>query len=122
MSWQTAGADAGDLARRDRRADAGAAHEDAALGIAAGDRRAELERLVRVVDPHRVRVGAEVDDLVPAGEERLQHLLPQVHAAMIEGDRDDHVTRVRNASARATMLSARVAELLQHEGAGADAP
>src|SRR3954447_8646802 len=47
-------ADARDLAGRDARADPGAADEPAALRAPAPDRVAELARLVRVVDPHRV--------------------------------------------------------------------
>ena len=58
------GADARELAGGDRGADARAADEDPALGVAALDRLAQLARLVRVVDPLGVRVGAEVDDPV----------------------------------------------------------
>ena len=50
------GTDAAHLPGGDRGADAGAADEDAALRVAALDRLAELARLVRIVDPHRIRV------------------------------------------------------------------
>ena len=66
------------------------------------DRLADLARLVRVVDPHRVGVGAEVDHVVPV--ERLEDRLAQVHAAVVERDRDLH-TRSSSAVARATTLS-----------------
>ena len=84
------GADAGELAGGDRSADARAADEDPALGVAALDRLAELARLVRVVDPLGVRVGAEVDDLVAERCDLLEHALAQLHASMVECDRDLH--------------------------------
>jgi len=101
-------ADTGDLACGHCRADAGAADEDAALRAAVEQRLADLARLVGVVDPHRVRVRAEVDDLVPAAAQRLEHHVAQVHSAVIECHRDVHqlATRSRSASARATTLSA----------------
>ncbi len=58
------GANPGKLAGGDRSADAGAADEDSALCVAAEDRLADLPRLVRIVDPHGVRVSPEIDDLV----------------------------------------------------------
>src|SRR5436190_24089805 len=54
------GADAGDLAGRDRGADPRAAAEHAALGAAADEGVADLARLVRTVDALRVGVIAEV--------------------------------------------------------------
>src|SRR4051794_31896780 len=83
-------ADPGDLAGGDARADTGAADEDAALGIAAQDRLADLPRLVRVVDPRRVGVGAEVDGVAAGVGERREHLLAQVDAAVVERGRDPH--------------------------------
>ena len=66
------------------------------------DRLAELARLVGVVDPHRVGVGAEVDHLVR--DERLEDRVAQMHAAVVERDRDVH-TRCQQRCARATTLS-----------------
>ena len=86
-------ADPGQLAGGDRRADAGAADEHGALGLAALDRLADLARLVGVVDPDRVGVGAEVDHLVP--DKRLEHRVAQVHAAVVERDGDLHRTSTR---------------------------
>src|SRR5579884_691584 len=97
-------ADAGDLARRHRGADAGAADEDAALGVARADRLADLARLVRVVDAHARIVRAEVEDFVRV--EGLHHRLAQRHPAVVERDGDArHATRSRSAVARATTLS-----------------
>src|SRR5918994_5888551 len=73
---------AGELAGGDRGADARAADEDSPVGVAALDRLAELTRLVRVVDPFGVRVGAEGD----------QHPLAQLPPAVVECDRDVHRT------------------------------
>jgi hypothetical protein len=56
--------DAGELAGGNRRADARPAHEHRAFRVAALDRLADLPRLVGIVDPHRIGVGAEVDHLV----------------------------------------------------------
>ena len=64
------------------------------------DRLAELARLVRIVDPDRVGVGAEVDDLVP--DERLEHRVAQVHAAMVESDGELHRTSTRAICPRRT--------------------
>ena len=82
--------DAGDLARGDRSADAGAADEDAALGLSVLDRGAELGRLHGVVDPHRVGVGAEVDDLVPLLAQRLEDRLAEVDSPVVERHSDFH--------------------------------
>ena len=62
----------------------------AAVGLAAADRHAELERLVGVVDANRVGVGAEVDDDVAGSLDRLEHGLAQLHAAVVEGRGDLH--------------------------------
>src|SRR5438132_2053 len=85
-------ADATHLRGGNRSADAGAADEDAPLRPAALDRLAELTSLVRVVDPHRIGIGPEVDDLVPSGRKRLEHLLAQVHAAVVKRNANDHET------------------------------
>ena len=58
------GPDAADLVRRDARADAGAADEDPALGLAVADRVAEPRGEVRVVVRRIGAVAAEVDQLV----------------------------------------------------------
>src|SRR5579885_635130 len=96
-------ADAGELAGGDGRAHSRAADEDAARGLAALDRLADLARLVGIVDAHRVGVRAEVEDVV-AGK-RLEHRLAQMDAAVVERDRDLHATRSSSAVARATTLS-----------------
>src|SRR3954469_6982174 len=96
------GTNADELAGGDRGAHTGAADEDAALDPAVLDRLAELARLVRIVDPHRVGVGAEVDHVVSG--ERSQDLLPQMHATVVEGHPDLHTRSIR-AVARATTLS-----------------
>src|SRR5919204_4733883 len=56
------GTDAWDLARRDRRADPGAADEHGAFRLTAANCLADLARLVRVVDARRRLVGAKIDD------------------------------------------------------------
>src|SRR5256714_6160491 len=65
------GADSGQLAGRDRGADARAADEDGPLGLAARESLADLPRLVRVVDARGGALDAEVDDLVVG--DRVQH-------------------------------------------------
>src|SRR5438105_5004340 len=87
------GADPGQLAGRDRGADARTAHEHRALGVAALDRLADLARLVGIVDPNCVGVRPEVDHLV-AGE-HVEDSLTQVDAAVVEGHRDVHSTSTR---------------------------
>src|SRR5262245_7080669 len=84
------GADAVDLAGGDRCADARPAHEDGALGDAASDRLADFAGLVWIVDSGLRLVGPEVDRLVSGAHDLLEHALPQLHAAMVEGDRDPH--------------------------------
>src|SRR5579862_3994400 len=86
-------ADTRHLAGRDSGADTRAADEDPALGPALLNRLTELLRLVRIVDPDRVGVGAEVDHLVT--RQRLEHGFTQVNAAMIEGDCELHRTSTR---------------------------
>ena len=99
------GADPRELAGGDRGADARAADEDAPLGLAGQDRLAELARLVRVVDPDGVGVGAEVDGLVAEPVELLENPLAELHPAVVERDRDlhrDHRTPLAEAYARRT--------------------
>ena len=73
------------------------------------DRLAELARLVGIVDPQRVGVRAEVDDLggrPPSSVSRI--VVAQMHAAVVERDGDVHPVTPRasrSASARATTLS-----------------
>jgi hypothetical protein len=86
------GADPGDLARRDRGADAGAADEHGALGLSAANRRRDLTRLVRIVDPRLGLVGAEIDHVMTERRQFLQQSLAQLDAAVVEGDRDSHRT------------------------------
>ena len=62
----------------------------AALRLAAKNRLAELLGLVRVVDPRRVGVRAEVDHLVPRAVELLEQAFAQLHAAVVESDSDTH--------------------------------
>src|SRR3954451_22838780 len=80
--------DARHLARGNRRAHARAAHEHRALGATALDRLTDLARLLRVVEPHRVRVRAEIDHLVTL--EHLEHCISQVHSPVVESDGDLH--------------------------------
>ncbi len=82
----------GDLARGNRRADAGAADEHAALGLAVLDRGAELGGLDGIVDPHRVGVGAEVHDLVSGTAQRLEELVPEMDASVVERHGNFHAT------------------------------
>src|SRR5207249_1808732 len=98
-------ADPGQLAGGDRGADAGAADEDAAVRVTGEDRLADLASLVRVVHPDRVGLHAAIQHLVTQASKRLEHRLPQVDAAMVEGDDDPHVTRSSSAVAFATTLS-----------------
>src|SRR5262245_10025795 len=84
------GPDARDLAGGDRSADAGPADEDSKLGVTVSDRGADLAGLVRIVDVRLRRIGPEVDRLVPGAHDLLEHALSQLHAAMVEGDRDPH--------------------------------
>ena len=84
------GADPAELAGRDRRADAGSADEDAAIGIAGEDRLAELARLVGIVDANGIGVGSEVDGRIPQGRERFEHDGPEMDATMVESDRNPH--------------------------------
>src|SRR5438270_1263707 len=84
------GANPADLCGCERGADAGAADENAALRRAARDRLTELACLVRVVDPHGVGVGAEIDGLVTVAAQELEHGLAQVHPPVVEGDGDPH--------------------------------
>src|SRR5207237_6988934 len=85
------GPNAGDLRRGDRGTDPGAADQDAALRLSVLEGRADLDRFVRVVDPDGVGVGAEVDDLVAVCAQRLEDLLAEPDAPVVEGDGDVHV-------------------------------
>src|SRR5436190_8488232 len=115
-------ADPRELARGDRRANARAADEDAALGLAAENRLADLPRLVRVVDPDRVGVHAAVEDVVPELRERREHRVAQVEAAVVERGDDVHVTRSSSAVAFATTLSTLKPSRSSTVVPGADAP
>ena len=64
VSWQTAARMPRHLVGRDRRPDAGAADQDAAVGLAADDRLAESLGEVRVVVVRVGAVAAEVDQLM----------------------------------------------------------
>jgi hypothetical protein len=83
--WQLAGGDGG--------ADARAADQDRTLGAAGADRFPHLPRLVRVVDRDDVRVGAEIDRLVPERLDLLEDARAQLHASVVERDRDTHQDR-----------------------------
>ena len=87
-------ADAGELGRRDRRADARAADEDPALGPAALDRLAHLAGEVGVVDAYGVGVDAEVDDVVAGGLDRRDDRVAKLDAPVVERDRDLHARYV----------------------------
>ena len=67
VSWQTAERTPAHLVGRDARPDAGAADEDAAVGLAVADRVAEPLGEVRVVVVGIGAVAAEVDELVVRG-------------------------------------------------------
>ena len=100
-------ADAPDLRGRDRRPNARSADEHRPIGGAVVQRLADLARFVRIVQPHGVGVGAEVDDVVAVHSENLEDDLPKVDAAMVERHGDSHQpTRVRSASERSTTPSA----------------
>src|SRR5215210_8219344 len=116
------GADPGDLAGRDGGADPRAADEDAAFGVPADHRVAELARLVRVVDPLCIRVRTEVDGLVPERVQLLQHPLAQLDAAMVERDGDPHATRSSSAAARAATFSGVKPRFRSTSSPGAEAP
>src|SRR5581483_4886368 len=115
-------ADTDHLARRNRRADAGTAHEHGTLRLAALDRFADLTRLVGVVDTHGVGICAEVDDVV-AGQCR-EDGFSEVHAAMVERDGDLHryATRCSSAAAFATTFSTLKPNSERTVPPGADAP
>jgi len=82
--------DAGDLGRGDRGAHARAADEHTSFRLAVLERGAELGRLVGVVDPHRVRVGTEVDDLVPFIAEGVENRVAEMDSTMVERNRHLH--------------------------------
>src|SRR5262249_8134542 len=84
------GADPRHFAGGDRRADAGAADEHAALGASVEDRLAELVGLVGGVGANRVGVRPEVDDHVPRLLEGLKDPVAEMDAAVVEGDGDVH--------------------------------
>ena len=90
VSWQMAARMPCELAGGDGGADARAADQDRALGAARADRVADLARLVRVVDARLGRVGAEVERLVAEADDLLEDPLAQLHAAVVEGERDLH--------------------------------
>src|SRR5688572_15950096 len=78
-----------ELAGRDRRAHTGAADQDPALRVAGSNSLADLARLVRVV--HRlVAVGPEVDRLVAQRAHLVEDALPELHAPVVEGNRNAH--------------------------------
>src|SRR3954451_12118465 len=85
--------DSGDFRRCDRSADARPAYEHGPLGVAAPDRLADLARLVGIVDPRLRAVGAEIDALVAQCCELREDAFPQLHSAVVEGDRDLHQDR-----------------------------
>ncbi len=64
------------------------ADEDSALRIAAENSLADLTRLVRIVDPHGVRIRAEIDDLVCC--KGVENGVSQQDAAMVESNRNPH--------------------------------
>src|ERR1051326_3396186 len=86
-------ANPGDLARRHRSAHSRAANEDGALGVAAANRLADLPRLVRVVDARLGLVRAEIVRFVTKCSKLGEDALPQLDAAVVEGNRDLHQDR-----------------------------
>ena len=83
-------ADPGELARRDRGADARAADEDAALRLAAADRLAELPRLVGVVDPGLVGSVPRSTGSCPSRCSSSRNALAELDAPVVERHRDLH--------------------------------
>ena len=107
-SWQIAARIPAQLAGGDRGADAGAADEHAALRLAVLDRLAELARLVRVVDPHRVGVRAEIDGLVAQGLELVEDPLAELDAPVVERHGDSHAAHRTDWSASASAAARRI--------------
>ena len=86
-------AHAGDLAGGDRRADAAAANQHAALGQTVGDRETERERVVRIVDGLR-RVRTDVEHVVSVTTEALGDVLLQGVARVVRANDDAHPVRI----------------------------
>ena len=86
-------AHAGDLAGGDRRADAAAANQHAALRQAVGDRETERERVVRIVDGLR-RVRADVEHVVSVTTEALGDVLLQGVTRVVRANDDAHPVRI----------------------------
>ena len=105
--------DAGEAVRRHRHADSGAAHQQAAVGLARGDRSRYRRRLVGVVDGGRT-VGAEVDDLDAAGTQNLTQPALQLDPGMVGAERELHApssaseSRRTRSSAAATLSPIRL--------------
>src|SRR5215208_3049561 len=83
------GADAGELAGRDRHARARAADDHRALRLPGEDQLGRAARHVRVVDGVR-GVRAQIDRLVPERGDRLEHELLEREAGMVERAGDLH--------------------------------
>jgi len=86
-------ADADDLVRRDLLALAAAAEDDAAVGLALGDRTRDRKADRRVVD-RRFAVGAVVVDGVPEARDRLLEMFFQRETRVVGADRDSHDGRL----------------------------
>ena len=83
------GAHARDLVGDDRDADARAARQDGALGVALADQARRVGREARVVDGPR-RSGADVDDVVARRGQRQLDVLLEVEPGVVRPDGDPH--------------------------------
>ena len=85
-----AGAGSADFVGCHAGADAAAADNDAALGLAGGDSSRNAEREVGVVVKHIVLMRAEVGHFVSVGHEQLADFLLQFEPAVVCADDDFH--------------------------------
>jgi hypothetical protein len=81
-------ANAGDLVGNNARADAAAANRDPPFDIARSDRSGEGNDIVWIVVLRVQQGGAEVEDFMPLGAQRLGDLGLQREAAVVGGDPD----------------------------------
>ena len=88
-----AGAGSADFVGGDAGADAAAADNDAALGLAGGDSSGDGERKVRVVVKRIVLMRAEVGHFVSVGREQFTDFLLQFKPAVVCADDDFHKRR-----------------------------
>src|SRR6185312_5257564 len=105
-----------DLGRGHRYPHAGPADDDPPLRAAGGDRLADLQRLVRIVD--RVGpIGAEVQDLVAIGGDHAEQPVAQHVSGVVKAAGDDHFSWVSRSS-----VAAAAAESVSSWAASSAAP